>query len=485
MAPSKVSRRSSSAVPETGPLARASERVAIWLLIAILCWMQFPFGSNRPWAWSFLVTLIALDWALWVPAGLADGTSVARLARRLAIPGLLMVAVLVWAWLQSMSITPAPWHADIWTFISRALGKPVPGAVSFNPYATQTEVMKLASYLAVGWLAAALSLRYENARLLFVATVATATAYAIYGIALSALHTSQITLFEGIPPPYERDVSGGFVAKNSFATFTGMAFLASLTLLVEAGQHRIVAMRGWRTHVRTLVQFATGKGAGWLIASLILLAALIASDSRAGLIATLVGLMGIFVLSLSISARRGETRWTLIGGGAAAVLIFALFLASGQSVQSRFERLIETRGAGEMRPLMWDAAARAIADHPYIGTGLGTYPDIFNLYSKTFVPYVVDRAHNDYLEFAMGVGIPAAVLWDLALLIIVVQCVSGILKRHRRRSYAMTAVGATLLVGFHSIFDFSLQMPAVAVLFAVLLGIGIGQSQPTREPAQG
>jgi O-antigen ligase len=117
--------------------------------------------------------------------------------------------------------------------------------------------------------------------------------------------------------------------------------------------------------------------------------------------------MGIFALSLSVSARSGETRWTLIGGGAAAVFIFALFLASGQSVQSRFEQLIETRGAGEMRPLMWDAATHAIADHPYTGTGLGTYPDIFNLYSKSFVPYVVDRAHNDYLEFAMGVGIPA------------------------------------------------------------------------------
>jgi O-antigen ligase len=465
---------------------RASERAALWLLIAILGWMQFPFGSNRPWAWSFLVILIALDWVLWIPAGLADGASVLRLARRLAVPGLLMVAVLVWAWLQSVSFTPAAWHADIWTFIAHALGQPVPGAVSFDPFATQTELMKLASYLAIGWLTAALSLRHDNARLLFIAVVAIATVYALYGVALSALRTSQITLFEGIPPPYDRDVSGGFVAKNSFATFTGMALLASLTLLVEAGQHRIVAMRGWRTHVRTLIQFATGKGAGWLIASLVLLAALIASDSRAGLIATLVGLMGIFALSLSVSARRGETRWTLIGGGAAAVFIFALFLASGQSVQSRFEQLIETRGAGEMRPLMWDAATRAIADHPYAGTGLGTYPDIFGLYSKGFVPYVVDRAHNDYLEFAMGVGIPAAVLWDMALLIIAVQCVLGVLSRHRRRSYAMTAVGATLLVGFHSIFDFSLQMPAVAVLYAVLLGIGIGQSRPTsRETAQG
>ena len=72
MAPTKAARRSSAA-PETGPFARVSERAALWLLVAILGWMQFPLGSNRPWAWSLLVMLIALDWALWIPAGLADG----------------------------------------------------------------------------------------------------------------------------------------------------------------------------------------------------------------------------------------------------------------------------------------------------------------------------------------------------------------------------------------------------------------------------
>ena len=48
---------------------------------------------------------------------------------------------------------------------------------------------------------------------------------------------------------------------------------------------------------------------------------------------------------------------------------------------------------------------------------------------------------------------------------------------------ALTAVGASLLVAFHSLFDFSLQMPAVALLFAIILGIGVGQARTTREAA--
>jgi hypothetical protein len=44
----------------------------------------------------------------------------------------------------------------------------------------------------------------------------------------------------------------------------------------------------------------------------------------------------------------------------------------------------------------------------------------------------------------------------------------------------MLAVGAAILVGVHSIFDFSLQMPAIAVTFAAILGLGVAQAFPAR-----
>jgi O-antigen ligase len=357
---------------------------------------------------------------------------------------------------------------------------PIDGAVSINPYVTITELMKLSTYVAAGWLACVLSMRHERARALLVAVFSVGAIYAAYGIVLSALGTSQFTIFEGFPSPYGRDVSAGFVAKNSFATFTGMSLIAGLTLLIEASQHQVVTSRGWRTHLRTLVQFALGAGAKWLFGSMILLGALIASDSRAGLISTATGLLVIFGLSLSVAAKRGKLKWTLIGGAIGVAAIVTLYIVNGQNVQSRFENLIETRGAGELRPIMWGAAIRALSDHPLLGTGLGTYGDVYNLYADSFVPYIVDRAHNDYLEFTMGVGIPAALIWYAALVLLTAQCVAGALTRHRRRIYAMTAVGSTVLVGIHSMFDFSLQMPAVSILYAVILGVGVAQSQSVR-----
>ena len=41
-------------------------------------------------------------------------------------------------------------------------------------------------------------------------------------------------------------------------------------------------------------------------------------------------------------------------------------------------------------------------------------------------------------------------------------------------------VAATVLVGVHSLFDFSLQMPAIAMTYASLMGVACAQAYPTR-----
>ncbi len=201
------------------------------------------------------------------------------------------------------------------------------------------------------------------------------------------------------------------------------------------------------------------------------------------MIATLVGLLVMFAIAIVVSARRNALKWTFAGGAGAALAILALFLLNGATLQSRFENMIETAGAGEIRPMLWGVAIRAIAAHPLLGTGLGTYGDVYRLYADSFIPYVVDRVHNDYLELALGLGIPAACLWIFALLILTGQCALGALMRRRRRIYAIAAVGASALAGFHSMFDFSLQMPAVSVLYAIVMGIGVAQAYASREDA--
>jgi O-antigen ligase len=457
-----------------------SREAACWGLIAALAWAQFPLGSNRPWAWSLLVLFIAAVWVLWTPALVGQFRQNARLIRRAIVPLFILGCCLIWAALQTVGWTPAAYHNSIWSVVAQATGKTPGGAVSMNPFVTATEAMKLFSYVCAGFLAYVLSARHEIAHRFLVAVFVIGTAYAIYGLILSAVFSSQVTLFEHtFPPPYWRDVTGGFVSKNSFATFTGIALIVGILLIVDGARHAIVLSRGARQLFLSVLQFTMGPQIFAILAALVLFGALAGSDSRAGMLATLSGLMALFVYGVFSAARRGAAAWAIGAGVVTLSLMVILFLAGGTVMESRIDALIETHGIEDLRPVMWGAAERAIADHPWTGTGLGTFHDSYGLYADRFDPYVFDRVHNDYLELVLGMGAPAAVLWILTIASMAVVCAIGVIRRKRRRIYSLAAVGASILVAVHSLFDFSLQMPAVSLLFAVVLGVGLAQSEPT------
>jgi O-antigen ligase len=455
-------------------LSLFSRHVATWSLIFTLAWAQFPLGSNRPWSWSLLAILVSLVWVLWIPSAVSNLRELGILCRKLALPGLLLLVPIAWAALQCVHWTPQGWHNGIWQIAPAS--RPQDGSVSMSPFATKSELMKLATYVAAGFLVALLSREHAFARRILVWIVVIGVAYALYGMVLSMTASSQATIFEQVRPPYGIDVTGGFVSKNSFASFDGLVLIVCSLLVVERAQGLIVTGRGWRRLAVTSVQFATGPGLPLLLAAVVLFLALILSDSRAGLLATLGALSVLFAFGLAFASRGGAALSAFAAGSGTLIAMAVLFLLNGSALQDRFDQLIETRGAGELRPILWSAAEHAIADHPLLGNGLGTFKETYYLYADRFEPFVVDRVHNDYLELALGLGIPMAASFVLGIALLVLLCVMGVVRRQRRRTYPLAAVGAGVLVGLHSVVDFSLQMPAVALLFASILGVGLGQS---------
>lgn len=456
-------------------VAHLAENLSAWFLVALLAWAQFPLGSNRPWAWSLLAVLVALNWLLWLPAAIADSESAMRAFRRIQVPALAMLAVLLWAYLQAVTWTPDAWHNAIWSVGSGIGGLRTSGSISMNRFSTVTEVMKLLTYLSAFWIAYVCARRHELARRLFVAIFVIGVAYAVYGLVLHFANTSQIQIFQDVPSAYGSDVVGGFVSKNSFATYDGISLMVGISFLLEMARQSIVTTRGSRTLSRSALQFMLGRGAAAVMGVLLLIAALMASDSRAGIAAMVVGLAILFSLTPA-SARTGAASWLYWGAAPIAALVIFLFLVEGGNVAERFASLFDSGAPREIRPVLWSAAERMIWDHPMLGVGLGAFRDAYNLYADEFFPFVVDRAHNDFLEFAAGLGLPAAITWWSAMALILVQCVRGAIARRRRQMYAIAGASSLGLVAFHSIFDFSLQMPAVSLLVAITLGVGFAQA---------
>ena len=67
--------------------------------------------------------------------------------------------------------------------------------------------------------------------------------------------------------------------------------------------------------------------------------------------------------------------------------------------------------------------------------------------------------------------------WIAAMALLVLRCAGGVRLRRRDRVFSLVGLAAAILVGVHALVDFSAQIPAVAVTFATLLGLGCAQAQ--------
>src|SRR5262249_48999557 len=139
-----------------------------------------------------------------------------------------------------------------------------------------------------------------------------------------------------------------------------------------------------------------------------------------------------------------------------------------------------TDGVQDMdRTQSWQIIRSGIEASPWLGHGFGTFEEAFPLYrddrldSRRFW----DKAQNTYLETALDMGIPATLCLLIGLGGIDVQCFMGLSRRRReRRIFPAIGLSATALVGLHSLYDFSMQIPAVATTFAFIIAMALTES---------
>ncbi len=470
----------SRAQDHSGRSASRFESTAFWLLIVLVAWAPFPLGSNRPWAWTLLVLGVVAAAFLWIAAKWKQPGKALAQFQPLAGPIALGSLALVWGLVQTAPWVPLSWAHPVWPIAANALGHPLPATISINPWRTGSELMKLAAYGVVVLLTAQLVRRAERAALLLIALVAIGAFYGAYSVGLGLAGTSQYQLLYPSVGYNTSFITGPFVLHNSFATFMGLLSLCALAKLFAQGSEMIVTGRGTRQFFLTLVQFAFGRGAWLIVAVILIVSILITTASRAGTLASLVGLIALLVLSSMIAGKRSTTRWAYAGLTAIGLITLVLFLVNGDTLQERFNQLVEAGQVDEIRQALWASAQHMIGDAPFLGLGLGTFENAYPMYADQVYPFVMDKVHNDYLELAAGWGLPAAIAWISAMGWCVFLCVRGVFVRRRHRIYPLVAAGASVLVAFHSAFDFSLQIPAVALTYAVVLGLGLAQAFPTR-----
>jgi len=466
------------------------ENLLLAAFIAVLALAPFPYGSTRTWAELGLGLGVGGILFAWSGLALTGFATAALPIRRILFPATCVALALGWAFMQSVDLQTVANLTGIdltalahpvWAMTSTALAREAGSYISIDPESTRHAVFVSALSVGAFLVAFELARDRERARALLGGIVVVAFAYAVAALASLHTHFDVQALFIPDPPAASGRLSGSFLSSNHFATFMTVGAIAGMGLFVETLRQSIVWDRGARATLRTGVRSLGGANALWLIAIAVIIAALLVAQSRSGVIAFLIGSLALVIAlaagrSLTASEESGQRAMT-------AVLVAAMPIAAALSIDPLTGRVPEQGPSDTTRAAITDSSMKAIAAAPLVGNGFGAFERYYPLFADGSVAGAVGEANNDLLETLADLGLPAGLAFIAAPIVLAGMCFAGCVRRRRDRLFPAIGFAVSVAVAVHALVEFSLQIPAVAVTYAALLGVGVAQSWRTNMDA--
>ena len=446
-------------------------RHTLFLLLLLLVLLSpLPLGTVDALAWGPLAIVVGFGvaaWSLSAPLTRSDQAAIA-LSRcwSFVLPFALVGA---WSVAQGQIGLPDGLHHPLWADAAAALRAQHAGWPALDPFAGGSALVKLLLPAGIFWLALMTGREPRQARLVLVALAVAGFLYASYGLIIHFSGVERILWFD--KTSYLGTVTATFVNRNSYATYAGLGLIVTTGLLLASLADEDGAERGLRARLHALLTILLERDWPLVLAWVAIASALLLTGSRGGLLAVTAGLC---TLLAAFALRRGSRAGlTLISVGLILAAGVGLFAVSGETTSIRLAGA-ENDVAG--REHIYALSLQAIAERPLTGWGHGSFPDVFRLVRDEAVEQNVVMAHNSYLELALELGLPAAALLIAAIIALFVRCWIGVRVRRRDSIYPCVGIGATVLVGTHAFVDFSLQIPAVAMTYALIMGVAVAQS---------
>jgi O-antigen ligase len=426
------------------------------------------FGGSSGWFTNVFAAVAGTLALLWSAAVVVRPEIHRARLRPVLVPICLVGGAILWCFAQaslSVSGTIAP---AAWGDAARLLAQPVTPMLSANPEASLAGAMRLTGY-AIVFLLCYQFARDEARALRLLRSIAAAGAiYAAHGICLELTDSKLVLWFDRTFEP--DNLSSTFPNRNAFASYATLCLICGLALFYRRKLRHEDMASGWRRASVAIVRYYFRRN-GWLFyAAAVLVIAILWTHSRAGLATTIVAFV-VFIACAASSARR---RWTAVGGGVALVAgIVAVLAIAGSPTTERFGKI---PAASAERLEIFRLTIDAISDRPLLGTGLGTFADVFPAYRSAALRSTIDFAHDSYLENALEMGLPAAIVFYSGLVALFLIFLRALISNRGNRSYPALGITALSAEGFHSLFDYAAQFPAVAILLSAMLAIAAAQS---------
>ncbi len=451
-----------------------------------------PLGGNIATAWALNGIAVAVLLMWFAVEAQLSGKTLPVPIKRIWFILIVYIFVCIAVYLQSSPYLPQILTHPMWSEAGRALTDNVSGAISINPSATKTGLLRLLTYGGVFWLALQFGRDYRQADFILKIIGIAILANGLYALILWSMGSQTILGFEKWVG--KEEVTGTFVNRNHFASYIGIGCVIWLLLVLRAVEELFTRLQGVRLKYYPEIiagEFFIRNGV-YLLGLLILIGVLMLSRSRAGALCAFAGMFVLVVCrcagwSKYFSSNKDTSRFAVLNFSLAfstvalaGVGLLFLFQMSGGG--RLIGRLLSENAVDYERVGVFRKTIEAIGDSPWLGSGFGTFTDIFPMYRDGILSAYGRwyQAHNTYLENMMELGVPVAGLLFLVVGWCVYRCVAGAFQRKKSQSFSQTGLSVSVIVLLHSLIDFPLQISGITVTYVTLLGVGVSQSWSSR-----
>lgn len=449
-------------------------------LCIVLVAVALPLGSNRPWAWTVLETVVFALVAIWAVTCLRHARWPPTAAR------LVLAAMAVWLLYGALYLAPLPastvqflapavyaaYHQAIGIVGNRGTGY----YLSLDRQATLQAVLKYAMYGAAFLLVTVLVTSRTRLKVMLYTLLAAGVIEVALALGARAMGVDLTprSLMDG----HWNVLRGTFVNRNDFAIFLAMSSGVGIGLAL-AHVDRSHLGSSFKTRLLGILDRLEASVLIPAAAVVLMLAGMVMSTSRGGITALAVAL--ILVLTLSVVARGRQARELLLLWPLGVVVLVGVLWSGSRTLLGRLAT--SGVGAGE-RWVQWAGTRDLIVDHWLTGTGPGTYQYAFTAYKDAALrPLLYDHAHNDYLELLAGQGVIGAALLGLVVAIVLYGVCRAFMTRRDPliRGALFASLTGMLAMLVHALVAFSFRIPATALYFWVLAGVGLASARLGRE----
>jgi O-antigen ligase len=384
-------------------------------------------------------------------------------------------------WIEPREVSRARWLAPalLLAFLACDIAVVHPAA-----YPARTQLLAVAACLC-GFIVAACAAREAEARRsIWSVLIALGLAESLYALVQYMTDWQQILAFKKVV--YTAQASGTYINPNNFAGLIEMLLpLVFARTLWEFEQWTANARGSRRRAASWMREDHLPRFAFFLFGTLLLMAALLFSRSRAGIAAAWAG---VALVAAVWTVRRRQH------SAALAIVIFLVVVtfAGGAwiGLEPVFSRFRSAEQDLPSRVAVWKDTAKLVRAHPYWGSGPGSFEDAYTRVQTSGLTMRLNHAHDDYLEFAAEWGVPATLLLFALVGFVLFRALRriGRAARSADRFLLLGCCGGLCSMLLHAFVDFNLHIPANALLFAVLAGVAcalsaVGANAPDQRAA--